>query len=38
VGGLAGAPAKTYILSLPTFQIEAVREMALVGYGLAVSP
>ncbi len=38
VGGLAGAPAKAYILSLPTFQTEAVREMALVGYGLALSP
>ncbi len=38
VGGLAGAPAKAYILSLPTFQIEAIREMALVGYGLAISP
>jgi len=38
IGGLAGAPAKTYILSLPTFQTEAVREMAFVGYGLAVSP
>ncbi len=38
VGGIPGAPAKAYVLSLPTFQIEAVREMALVGYGLAVSP
>ncbi len=38
VGGLAGAPAKAYILSMPSFQTEAVREMALVGYGLCVSP
>jgi DNA-binding beta-propeller fold protein YncE len=38
VGGLAGAPAKTYVLSIPTFQTEAIREMALVGYGLVISP
>ena len=37
-GGLAGAPAKVYILSLPALQIEAIREMALVGYGITVSP
>lgn len=38
VGGVSGAPAKLYILRLPTFQIEAIREFALVGYGLVVSP
>jgi DNA-binding beta-propeller fold protein YncE len=37
VGGLSGAPAKAYVLDIPTFRTEAIREMALVGYGLAVS-
>lgn len=38
VGGLTGAPAKLYVLRIPTFQVDAIREFALVGYGLAVSP
>lgn len=38
VEGLPGAPAKLYVLRIPTFQTLAVREFALVGYGLAVSP
>ncbi|MCX8112537.1 MAG: YncE family protein [Bacteroidia bacterium] len=38
IGGIAGFPAKLYVLQIPTFQIEAIREFALVGYGLAVSP
>ncbi|MCX7606154.1 MAG: beta-propeller fold lactonase family protein [Bacteroidia bacterium] len=38
VGGLPGAPGKVYILQLPTLQLRAVREIALAGYGLAISP
>ncbi len=38
VGGLPGAPAKLYALRIPSFQVEAIREFALVGYGLAISP
>ncbi len=38
VGGLPTAPAKAYILQIPTWNTLAVREMALVGYGLAVAP
>ncbi|MCS6895446.1 MAG: hypothetical protein NZZ60_04775 [Bacteroidia bacterium] len=38
LGGIAGAPAKFYILSIPSFRTEAVREFALVGYGMSVSP
>lgn len=38
VGGLATAPAKAYILQVPTFNILAIREMALVGYGLEIAP
>lgn len=38
VGGIAGAPAKLYVLALPSFRVQAVREFALVGYGLALSP
>lgn len=38
VSGIAGAPAKLYILNIPSFQVEAVREFALVGYGMTISP
>ncbi|MCS7153852.1 MAG: YncE family protein [Bacteroidia bacterium] len=38
VGGIPGMPAKLYVLQIPSFQIKAVREFALVGYGLAISP
>ncbi|GIV23895.1 MAG: YncE family protein [Bacteroidia bacterium] len=38
VEGLAGSPGKVYVLALPTFTLQAVREIALAGYGLALIP
>jgi len=36
--GLPGAPGKVYFVQIPSFQTQAVREIPLNGYGLALVP
>lgn len=38
VEGLPGSPGKVYVVEVPTFRTRAVREIALAGYGLSLTP